>query len=43
MGQRQAEEIGRWLTRRLSKIVDLPPDSIDPKEKLSNYGLSPFN
>ncbi len=36
---RTEAEIQRWLTERLEKELELPPDSIHPKKPLSRFGV----
>jgi acyl carrier protein len=33
------EEISAWLTRRVSELANLAPDSVDAREEFVRYGL----
>jgi acyl carrier protein len=36
---RSAEEIQAWIVERLARLLQCPPQAIDPRERLDRYGL----
>jgi acyl carrier protein len=40
MKHSNADEIREWLTVRLSEILNIQPDQINPDEQFPNYGLT---
>jgi len=34
-----ADQVQDWIVRRLARILDVPPATIDVDERLQNYGL----